>query len=556
MVAMKVFFASSVASMMATALASPAPVAGQKFIRDADAHGKIFAAAAMDISDAQSVITDLQMNFIAQGNKPTAGSIKTLITGVRNEANSVMSNLGPEMKSHTPQYSAAISNVVAGSFYPQVLNSIDMAVQGLDMAHAKNTTDLNELNKAFGDISVTLDAMEQQAVKQNNKALAEQISKTQSKVKMHVTKDISKVKKTRSQTNVFESVVSGVTAAKQNVDTLTNNLIAKGPSLDNLYSTVTGLDSQIDSLIGLVGSSNANAQSMSEESSNALFNPFIESVTKSTDVLLEKLSKGPLDPILASSVKNLESSTNNLANLAGRYNMKASQTNLININHRIHLLFMDHTATPASAAPQTLSPLTTSLSLTTIPIYTTASILNKGAEATDGLVRVPRSVTVSSTFSVLEAEATAQPDSQLRVVARDADYVEEEYNPVSITAPAAASATAPESEDLEEEETHEPESVEEVEGDADDVTADVEDVDSEEAAADVEDAIPDTEDSVETEDSPSAEVSEQDAVDLEEAEDSLIDEKMAMRRSNLNIAAFVRARANRIAKMRARMVAA
>lgn len=459
MVASKFILASSAIFSVAIAVAIPplniwynipkVPVGDRRFIRETDsepASGEILSNTASDISNVEKSITNLQLEFISTSDKPNSASIQKLVSGVDEKTNEVIQSMDTILDPKSAEYSAAISSVVVGSFYQQVLNSINMALESLSDVKVDDS-----LESVLTEMANTLEVMEAQTKEQNmNDNLIQQIADTRKKILEHTDKSSTLA---RRQVNVLENVVSGVTSAKKKVDTLTNTLISTGssPGLEVISTVLVGLDSQIDSVIG--SSSSLLPTQYSEESSHALFNPFIQSVTRSTDELIKIMSKGPLDPILSPAVRNLETSMGNLANFAGKYSMKDSQTNLININHRIHLLYMDPAASPASiVAPNTqtgdvkkLSPI--SLAITRVNVTVTSISIAAPVAAATSNAPGPETLTSISIAAPIAAAASKASVTLTSIsIAANAVAAAGTQAPVSISAPAvpAVDAHAPE----------------------------------------------------------------------------------------------------------------
>lgn len=323
---------------------------GPRDTSDVDIVGQVLAGISDDVSKAQQAVTSLQMQFITKAiDSASSEDVKTLISGIDSEAENVMNSVRVILDDSPA--SSAISNSVLASFYQQVVGAVGVSYDTMN-----NVKIDSELSSSLKEMGKTLDNMAEHAQKlQLSTNLISEINNAKDTVCSHT----SLAQKIRRQINVLDNVISGVTVAKQNIDALTNTLITKGgenPALDQLHTVISGLDSQIDSTIGSVSKNVApNTTPMTSENAEALFGPFMTSVSKSSEVLLTYMSKKPLDPVLAPSVKNLESTIGNLANFADRYNLKTQQTNLININHRIHLLFVDNS--PANVA----APMTTGI---------------------------------------------------------------------------------------------------------------------------------------------------------------------------------------------------
>lgn len=344
MVASKLILASSTA-LFAVASASPVynarakAAAGKKYAArnddKANISGEVLGGVTNDVTSAQQAITNLQMEFIANMEKPNSETIEKLVSGMDSEAENIMNSMKFILNSDNSAVSSVVSYTMLTTLFQQVISTMNVALQGMDSVPLNSP-----LKASLEEMSTTLDKMSNLAVdhKLSNNLIAE-IGDIQKKILSST--DLSS--KVRRQTSILDGIVTGVTSAKQNIDTLTGSLVSKGNdvSLESVNSFIVGLDSQIDGLIGSVGSAlvPSNTQ-MSEESSIALLGPFFQSVGESSEVLLNYMAKGPLDPVLSRSVISLESTISNLANFADKYNMKAQQTMLININHRIHLLYI------------------------------------------------------------------------------------------------------------------------------------------------------------------------------------------------------------------------
>lgn len=328
-----------------------------------DFMGQVLSGVANDVSYAQKAVTNLQMEFIADSGDSSSESINQLIEGVDSETESLLNSMAYILNFKNSTYTSLVSKSVLTSYFQQVTNALNLAFDKMETAEMTP-----ELSKTLNASAVVLGDIGSKAAELDlNTNLVMEIASAQSRAVLHT---MNATSKNRRQANVLDNVVAGVTSAKQIIDNLTNNLIMKGPSpgLDTINNVVVNLDSQIDKVIGSV---NANVDSSSIPSnvsgSGNYLGSFFQSVNKSSEVLLGYLSQGTLDPILAPNVRNMASSIGNLANLAGKYNMTETQTMLININHRIHLLFVgdrpavvsfDPTANASTTATVWISPPT------------------------------------------------------------------------------------------------------------------------------------------------------------------------------------------------------
>lgn len=351
------FFLASSAALMAVASAAPGPngrgkgyMMGKRYaVRstgDVNTINQVLAGVANDVSKAQQAVTSLQMDFVTQSDNPTSDAVSTLLIGVDSEAENLMNSMAYILNPKNSDYSTVMSKAVLTPFFQQVLSSVNVA---MDSTHSLPQN--SDLSKSINEMATTLVKMANQATDLDmNKNLIAQITETHDKVIAH--DSISN--KMRRQTNVLDNVVAGVTTAKQNVDSITNNLVMKGPTPGSeiLNSVLVDLNSQIDNVIGSVSSSLTPASmQMTDGNSNALLGPFFQSVSRGSETILGYITKSPLDPLIVLNVKTYESAIGNLASFAGRYNMKPSETMLININHRIHLLYVNSPATISPAAP-------------------------------------------------------------------------------------------------------------------------------------------------------------------------------------------------------------
>lgn len=350
------FSMASARPVLAGRALAKAPVSGKKFIRETyNPLVEVLSGVTSDVTTAQKAVTDLQMKFIATDGKPTSDSIEQLVSGIDSETDNFLNSLAPILDPQNSVYATVVSNMVVGSFFQQVLSSMDVALDSMT-----EVTVSPSLSKALEGMAVTLESMEAQATEQKmNENLITQISEVQKNVASHT----GATSKARRQSSVEDSIVAGVTTATQNVDKLTQSITdSKGvPDLETLNKVITGLDSQIDSVIGPISVALAPV-TMTETKSNEMFLPFFLSVIKSANTLLDIMTQGSVNPVLNPAFKNLESSIGNLANFAGKYDMGSSETQLININHRIHLLFVTNSgasAAPAAAAPAAAAPAVT-----------------------------------------------------------------------------------------------------------------------------------------------------------------------------------------------------
>lgn len=325
---------------------------GQKLRRRANNNNlllEVLDVVSADIGTSQTAITDLQMNYIA-GNLDAASALK-LMTGVDSEAAHVIHTLDTLKDPQHFEYSGSVSKLIVGSVFQQVVSSYDMALEGFTGNPVESS-----LHQSLEEAATTLDQMHEQAINYGvNDNLINQIKETQENILSYKT---SSRKFRRRDTDVLDDIASEITEAKKNIDDVISKLFAPGfsPDLESVHDALITLNSHIGGVLESVSAPiNSETNQLITEYSDAVFSPFIESVTQSTNDLLDALSTSQLDPMIALPVKDLELSVASLANLAGKYNLDANQKALNKVNERIQLLFVTSAqgATPPMSVPPT-----------------------------------------------------------------------------------------------------------------------------------------------------------------------------------------------------------
>lgn len=316
---------------------------------------EVLDVVSADIGTAQTAITDLQMTYIAGSHD--APSAQKLITGVDSEATHVIHTLDTLKDPQHSEYSDSVSKLIVGSVFQQVVSSYDMALESLTGKPIENS-----LHQSLEEAASTLDHMHEQAVEYGvSDNLINQIKETQDKILSYTTSSqtqgkilsyTSSARRVKRDTDGLDDIASEITEAKKNIDGITSTLLAPGssPDLESVHDALSTLNTHIGDVLESVRTPvNSEANQLIFKYSDAVFSPFIESVTKSTNTLLDALSTSQLDPMIAPPVKDLELSVASLANLAGKYNLAANQKDLNKINERIQSLFV----TPPMSVPNT-----------------------------------------------------------------------------------------------------------------------------------------------------------------------------------------------------------
>ncbi|CAN6616753.1 hypothetical protein TRVA0_006S03356 [Trichomonascus vanleenenianus] len=127
------------------------------------------------------------------------------------------------------------------------------------------------------------------------------------------------------QADIVGGVMSGLTNAEQRMDAFVHDLRSGNarPGSQAMVNLITGLDGQIDNLLGVIGSGLAPLTGgLSNAVISVILGPSFQSLTDGVEVLLGNVGGGVLDIALVPAMHLLAGNLMNVANVAGNYDMK------------------------------------------------------------------------------------------------------------------------------------------------------------------------------------------------------------------------------------------
>jgi hypothetical protein len=129
---------------------------------------------------------------------------------------------------------------------------------------------------------------------------------------------------------------AGFRDVQQKIDGMSQELRAAGarPSAEAVNEFLSGMDSQINYMVGMVGS-NLKSGGLSDRTSQTILSPVFQSITDGVDVLIDNSSGVLLDVSTAAPMHILVGSLANVANVAAQYNMNNFQAKFVDQGNKL-----------------------------------------------------------------------------------------------------------------------------------------------------------------------------------------------------------------------------
>uniref|UniRef100_A0A060SZS9 ARAD1C03080p n=1 Tax=Blastobotrys adeninivorans TaxID=409370 RepID=A0A060SZS9_BLAAD len=140
---------------------------------------------------------------------------------------------------------------------------------------------------------------------------------------------------------ITDGIQSGIDNAHQRISSTVNDLrnLGNRPAAAVLTNLVTGLDGQIDNVLGIIGSALApDTLGLSNVVIGAILGPTFQSITDGVEVLIGNVGGGAIDAVLVPSLHILSGTLGNAARAAGRYDIKDQQQHMAILSQRVEAL--------------------------------------------------------------------------------------------------------------------------------------------------------------------------------------------------------------------------
>ncbi|VVT57214.1 uncharacterized protein SAPINGB_P005591 [Magnusiomyces paraingens] len=293
----------------------------------------IVNGAKSGMINARQQVESLVRGFQSNDGHPTADAVKAFITGLDGQIDNSIGVVADLLSPVTFGASKAVEGAILGPFFQSLTDGTEVAISNLvgmpiDAVLGGSIQSLaNNMNKLVGQAQQL----------QVDQKIVSNMARTQQRLAARVPKGSHH----KRDVGVMEGVTSTVNTASQSIDTLVSQLQAQGQhaSPAAISAVIAGIDAQIDNAVGNVNNLlSPYANSLSSTVSGVLLNNFFQSITSGSEVVLLNIGTGPADASLSASLNSFARSMKNAADFAGKYNLQDQQTQLININHRIHLL--------------------------------------------------------------------------------------------------------------------------------------------------------------------------------------------------------------------------
>lgn len=283
------------------------------------------------VTNARQQVDSMVRGFRSNDGHPTADALKALITGIDGQIDNGIGIVADLLSPVTFGASRALEGAILGPWFQSVTDGIEVAAANLigmpiDAVIGAPVQSLaNNMSKMIAQAN---------ALSVDSK-IVNRMSQAQKKLAAFAAK-----RPHRRELAVLDGVQNSVSTARQTIDSLVEQLEkTEKSSPAAINGIVAGFNSQIDNAVGNINELlSPYAVGLTNGISGALLNSFFQSVSTGAEAILSSFATLPVDVSTANTMNALAKSVQNAANFAGKYNLQEQQTQLMNINHRIHLL--------------------------------------------------------------------------------------------------------------------------------------------------------------------------------------------------------------------------
>lgn len=303
------------------------------------------------VTNAQQQVQSLVHNFQSGDGHPTADAVKAFITGLDGQIDNGIGVVSDLLSPVTFGLSNQLEGAILGPFFQSVTDGAEVAISNIVGMPIDAV-----LGSSIESLGNNMGKLVNQATQLGiDKNIVSNLAKTQQSVvalgkQNHQTasQHPPQQKQHRRELAILDGVQNSVQSASQSIDSIVSQLpkttgtstVSVAPS--NLATVITSLDSQIDAAVGNINNLlSPYATTLTSTVSGALLNSFFESITNGANTVLNSVPASGPDASLASTFQNFAQSIQNASTFASKYGLTDQSTQLININHRIHLLIKE-----------------------------------------------------------------------------------------------------------------------------------------------------------------------------------------------------------------------
>lgn len=316
--------------IIAFSLLASFSAAGTNYVRE-NPVDVIVNGVKSGVINARQQVDSMVRGFKSNDGHPTADVLKAFITGLDGQIDNGIGIVADLLSPVTFGASHALEGAILGPWFQSVTDGVEVAVANLvgmpidAVLGAPIQSLANNMSKMIAQAN---------ALSVDSK-IVHRMAQTQQKLARFAAK-----RHHRRELAVLDGVQNSVSTARQTIDSLVEQLEKTDkPSPAAINGIVAGFNAQIDNAVGNINDLLAPyAVSLTNGISGALLNTFFQSVSTGAEAIISKFATLPVDVSTTNSMNALAKSIQNAANFAGKYNLQEQQTQLMNINHRIHLL--------------------------------------------------------------------------------------------------------------------------------------------------------------------------------------------------------------------------